>query len=101
MIDSSSGTLLCQRKLNSTPESVIAIGEDRTFTVVAAYEKVCVISLKKYILINTCLFVSHNLKYSYSASYCDRLKNNMYYVVFCELSAMLETSLLMIFIMTP
>ncbi|EFO23218.1 hypothetical protein LOAG_05263 [Loa loa] len=39
VIDSSSGTLLCQRKLNSTPESVIAVGEGRTFTVVAAYEK--------------------------------------------------------------
>ncbi|VDM20234.1 unnamed protein product [Wuchereria bancrofti] len=39
VIDSSSGTLLCQRKLNSTPESVIGIGKDRTFTVVAAYEK--------------------------------------------------------------
>ncbi|VDK71942.1 unnamed protein product [Onchocerca ochengi] len=39
VIDSSSGTLLCQRKLNSTPESIIAVGENQTFTVVAAYQK--------------------------------------------------------------
>uniref|UniRef100_A0A915PZM9 Anaphase-promoting complex subunit 4 WD40 domain-containing protein n=1 Tax=Setaria digitata TaxID=48799 RepID=A0A915PZM9_9BILA len=39
VIDSTSGTLLCQKKLNSIPESVIAVGEDRTFTVIAAYEK--------------------------------------------------------------
>ncbi|CAG9537771.1 unnamed protein product [Cercopithifilaria johnstoni] len=39
VIDSSSGTLLCERKLNSIPESVIAIGEGRMFTVIAAYEK--------------------------------------------------------------
>ncbi|KAL3998317.1 hypothetical protein ACH3XW_14570 [Acanthocheilonema viteae] len=39
VIDSSSGTLLCQRKLNANLESVIAVGEGRTFTVIAAYEK--------------------------------------------------------------
>uniref|UniRef100_A0A0R3S029 WD_REPEATS_REGION domain-containing protein n=1 Tax=Elaeophora elaphi TaxID=1147741 RepID=A0A0R3S029_9BILA len=39
VIDSFSGTLLCQRKLNSIPESVIAVGEGRTFMVIAAYEK--------------------------------------------------------------
>lgn len=49
MIDNSSGTLLCQKKLNSSPESLIAVGEDQTFTVVAAYEKVYVFSLNNQI----------------------------------------------------
>ncbi|KAM3721441.1 WD repeat-containing protein [Dirofilaria immitis] len=39
VIDSSSGTLLCQRKLSSTPESIIAVGEGLMFTIVAAYQK--------------------------------------------------------------
>lgn len=49
VIDSFSGTLLCQKKLTATPESIIAVGEGRTFAVFAAYEKVCVSSLKKHI----------------------------------------------------
>uniref|UniRef100_A0A0N5CK79 WD_REPEATS_REGION domain-containing protein n=1 Tax=Thelazia callipaeda TaxID=103827 RepID=A0A0N5CK79_THECL len=39
VIDTSSGTLLCQKKLNSPPISVISIEEDESFTIIAAYEK--------------------------------------------------------------